>query len=85
MRYVFLKIAPFSSHFFFLFTPFCKSNVKPTKDTLLVDMFLKFGIPIRNYVTYVSIKFGDTQFESKGVMNDNIAEKCSKSLVIPTG
>ena len=36
-------------------------------------------------MAYLSLKFGDVYAESKGVMDDNIAEKCSKSLVIPTG
>ena len=35
-------------------------------------------------MAYLSLKFGDVYAESKGVMHDNIAKKCSKSLVIPT-
>ena len=36
-------------------------------------------------MAYLSLKYGDVQAESKGVMHDNIAKKRSKSLVIPTG
>ena len=36
-------------------------------------------------MAYLSLKFGDVYAESKGVMHDNIANKHSKSLVIPTG
>ena len=33
-------------------------------------------------MAYLSLKFGDVSDDSKGVMDDNIAKKCS---VIPTG
>ena len=33
----------------------------------------------------LSLKFVDVKAEYEGVMRDNIAKKCSKSLVIPTG
>ena len=36
-------------------------------------------------MAYHSLTFGDIYAESKGVMDDNIAKKRSKSLVIPTG
>ena len=36
-------------------------------------------------MAYRSLKFGDVYAESKGVMQDDIAEKCSISIVIPTG
>ena len=36
-------------------------------------------------MAYCSLNFGDVLVESKGVMHDNIAEKHSKSLVIPIG
>ena len=36
-------------------------------------------------MAYLSLKFRDVYIESKEVMDDNIAKKCSKSLVIPTG
>ena len=36
-------------------------------------------------MAYLSLTFGDVLAESKGVMHDNIAKECSKSLIIPTG
>ena len=50
-----------------------------------MDLYIsfKFGTPIRHLVAYLSLKFGDVQANSKGVMNDNITKKRSKSLVIP--
>ena len=36
-------------------------------------------------MAYLSLKFGDIEAESKGVMDDDIAKKYSKYLVIPTG
>ena len=36
-------------------------------------------------MAYYSLKCGDVKGKFKGVMHDNIAKKCSKSLVIPTG
>ena len=36
-------------------------------------------------MAYLSLKVGDIDAKSKGVIHDNITNKCSKSLVIPTG
>ena len=36
-------------------------------------------------MAYLSLKFRDVSAESKRVMDDNIARKCSKYLFIPTG
>ena len=36
-------------------------------------------------MAYFSLKFRGIYADSKGVMDDNIARKCSKSLVILTG
>ena len=36
-------------------------------------------------MTYLSLNFGEVYGECKGVMHNNIAKKCSKSLGICTG
>ena len=66
----------------FFFALFYKSNYEATKDTFLVDWFLSnlAHLRIRDFVVYLSLKFGNAYAESKGVMNDNIAKNCSKSL-----
>ena len=81
---MFLNTAPLSSHFSSLHR-FTKVTLSQPK-TLFpwIDSF-KFGTPIRYFAAYLSLKFGDVLAESKGVMDDNITKKDSKSLVIPTG
>ena len=34
----------------------------------------KFGTPIRHFVAYLILKFGDVSIESKGVTDDNIGK-----------
>ena len=45
---------------FFFFAPFYKSNFEPNKNNLLLISF-KFGTPIRLFVAYLDLNFGDVK------------------------
>ena len=87
MRYVFMKIASFSSCFLSSFSShhFTKVILSQPKTPFLWMDFFQIGTPIKYLVSYFSLKFGDVLDECKGVMDDNIVKTYSKSLVIPTG
>ena len=77
------KNCPISFTFFFFFAPFYKSNFEPTKD-MWINVFQIWHsyTALRDLFT---LKFGDVSAESKRIMDDNIAKKQAKPLVIPTG
>ena len=69
---MFLKIAPFPSHFSnSSLYRFIKATVSQLKTPFSGIIFFKFGTTIRHFVAYLSQKFRDVQAESKGVMDQD--------------
>ena len=58
-NYVFLKIVPFSSPFSASSHCFTKVTLSQPKTPCHGSISCKFGTPIRHFVAYLSLKFGD--------------------------